>query len=575
MDDNDQMISPSPLASDPVEPAQAEAYRPAAPRRDASTQMIDRIRAGLSQWRLTSQLAEIGLSPSAGETVSVIPPDNWPGDATLGTELIQGILRFHAQTIQLDSPNWEPIGATPAFLTALHGFDWLRDLKALGGDVARRQARLMVRSWIEHNASWSPLPWDAPVLGQRIANWLSMYDFFCATADDDFRTLVFESLRRQARHLARTIGGTPAGYGRLTALKGLFFSGVCLPKGEARLALALRFLGPELSAQVLADGGHAERNPVTLLNALRQLIDIRNLLRAGAQEVPEKLQHAIDRMTPALRFFRHADGGLALFNGGREGDNTLIEAVLAQSDARGKPLKSMTHSGFERITAGRTAVLVDCGSPPGVGFDAQAYAGPLAFEVSVGRDRMIVNCGAHPSLLPAWRRALGATAAHSTLTMNDTNAVELTAHGMGRKPEMVACTRQEENGAIWLELGHDGYEHLFQTTVFRRIYVGTSGEDVRGEDALEGPAGHSFAIRFHLHPTVQASLIQQGQAVLLALPSGGGWRLRASGGSLSLEESIYAGRGEEPRRTQQIVITGTTSADQTIVKWALQREKRS
>lgn len=573
MDETDQMLAQSTNTNNaPPPPPPRERTLP---RRDVSAQVLDRIRVGLSQWRLTSSLAEIGLGPTADETVTVIPTDNWPGDATVGTELIQGILHFHAQTIQLDNPNWEPIGATPAFLTALHGFDWLRDLKTLGGDVARRQARLMVRSWIEHNGSWSPLPWDAPVLGQRLANWLSMYDFFCATADDEFRTLVFDSLRRQARHLARTFGGTPPGFGRLVALKGLFFSGICLPKGEARLALALRLLGPELNAQVLGDGGHAERNPVALLNALRQLIEIRNVLRAGSQEVPEKLQHAIDRMTPALRFFRHADGSLALFNGGREGDSALIEAVLAQSDARGKPLKSMTHSGFERITAGRTAVLVDCGSPPAAGFDAHAYAGPLAFEVSVGRDRMIVNCGAHPSELPSWRRALGATAAHSTLTLNDTNAVELTAHGMGRKPEMVACTRQEENGAIWLELGHDGYTHLFQTTVFRRIYVGTSGEDVRGEDALEGPAGHNFAIRFHLHPSVQASLIQQGQAVLLALPSGGGWRMRATGGSLSLEESIYAGRGDEPRRSLQIVISGTTSADQTVVKWALQREKRS
>lgn len=60
----------------------------ALPRRDVSAQVLDRIRAGLSQWRLTSSLAEIGLGPTAGETVTVIPTDNWPGDATVGTELI-------------------------------------------------------------------------------------------------------------------------------------------------------------------------------------------------------------------------------------------------------------------------------------------------------------------------------------------------------------------------------------------------------------------------------------------------------------------------------------------------------
>ena len=32
-------------------------------------------------------------------------------------------------------------------------------------------------------------------------------------------------------------------------------------------------------------------------------------------------------MTPALRFLRHGDGGLALFNGAQEGEPVLIEDV--------------------------------------------------------------------------------------------------------------------------------------------------------------------------------------------------------------------------------------------------------
>lgn len=469
---------------------------------------------------------------------------------------------------------WSPTGASPGFLHALHRFDWLRDLRALGGDVARRQARIMVRSWIEQHASWSAEAWEPSLLGPRLANWLGLYDFFCATADDEFRALVLDSLKRQARQLGRSLSAIPPGHHRIAALKGLFYAGICLPKGETRLALALRLLGAELNAQVLGDGGHVERNPMVALAVLRDLIDIRTLLRTGAQEVPERLQHTIDRLAPAVRFFRHADGALAQFNGGREGNPALIEAVLTHADARGRPLKSMTHSGFERIISGRTCLIMDCGTPPPQPYDAQAYAGLLAFEMSVGRDRMIVNCGSHPARMSAWRRALGATAAHSTLVLNDTNAAELAERGFGRRPQTVTCERQEENGAAWVEASHDGYEHLLRTLHFRRLYVGDSGDDVRGEDTLEGPAGLDFAIRFHLHPSVQASLIQQGQAVLLALPSGGGWRLRTQGGTISLEESLYCGRNEEPRRTMQIVISGVSQAEQTIIKWALQREKR-
>lgn len=536
--------------------------------------MVDKLREQLGHLRALNPLGVINLAAPPLESLAVVPTDNWPGDASIGTELVQSILRFGGQVIQLREPNWAPVGANPGFLDTLHGFEWLRDLRTLGGDTARRQARLLVRSWIEHNASYNGEAWAPAVLARRVTSWLGLYDFFCATADDEFRLLVLESLRRQSRYLARHYASTPAGHSRFAALKALFYSGVCLPKGEARIAQALRLLGPELSGQILGDGGQVERNPQVLLGVLRDLIDIRTILRSGAQEVPEKLQHAIDRMTPALRFFRHADGALAQFNGGREANPALVDAVLSHADARGRPLKSMTHVGFERIVAGRSCVIMDCGAPPRDDYSASCFAGLLSFEMSVGRDRMIVNCGAHPSGLDGWRKALGATAAHSTLTLNDTNAIELLDKAIGRRPQTVTCERQEENGAIWVEASHDGYEHLFKALHFRRLYVGDGGDDVRGEDTLEGPAGFAFAIRFHLHPNVQASLIQQGQAVLLALPSGGGWRLRTSGGTLALEESLYCGRGDEPRRSLQIVIHGSTTAEQTTIKWALQREKR-
>lgn len=539
--------------------------------------MVNTLRASLSQWKITSALADFGIGSAANDALNVTVSDLWNGDATVGTALVQGTMHLAGQTVHLARPDWSPEGVSPDFLRALHSFNWLRDLRALGGDVARRQARMMVRNWIEQNANWTPLAWEPSVLGRRIASWIGLYDFFCATADDDFRAMVHASLRIQARHLAHAINQMPSGHGRFAALKGLFFVGICLPKGEPRLALALRLLGAELQAQILPDGGHVERNPLVLLDTLRHLIDIRAVLRAGVQEVPDKLQYAIDKMTPALRFFRYSDNGLALFNGGREGQLSLIETALQLADARGKPLRSMPHTGFERVTVGKTHLVIDCGTPPPAGFDRGAHAGVLSFELAVGRDRMVVNCGAHPTGYPTWKRALACTAAHSTVTLNDTNAVELAdgdGGGVLRRPNMVTCERQEDKGAVWIECAHDGYESLFHVTHYRRIYVGSGGEDVRGEDVLEGAEGVAYAVRFHLHPAVQASLIQQGQAVLIALPSGGGWRFRATGGELSLEESLYCGRGDDMRRSQQIVLTGLTAAESTVIKWAFQREKK-
>jgi uncharacterized heparinase superfamily protein len=60
---------------------------------------------------------------------------------------------------------------------------------------------------------------------------------------------------------------------------------------------------------------------------------------------------------------------------------------------------------------------------------------------------------------------------------------------------------------------------------------------------------------------------------MLRLPGGAVWRLRAAGAELSLGESVYLGSGE-PRKTQQVVLSGTTGLEGTVVRWAIRREPK-
>ncbi|MBZ0325092.1 MAG: heparinase II/III-family protein, partial [Alphaproteobacteria bacterium] len=82
-----------------------------------------------------------------------------------------------------------------------------------------------------------------------------------------------------------------------------------------------------------------------------------------------------------------------------------------------------------------------------------------------------------------------------------------------------------------------------------------------------------FAVRFHLHPSVKASLAENGTQALLRLPGGEGWRLRSGGGRLEIADSVYLGDGQ-PRRGEQIVLAGTATPDGAQVKWAFQRIPR-
>ena len=219
----------------------------------------------------------------------------------------------------------------------------------------------------------------------------------------------------------------------------------------------------------------------------------------------------------------------------------LIDLVLTQAGRGGRAPAGLPEGGFHRLQAGRSVLVIDGGPPPPAGIDRFAHAGTLSLEFSVGRERLMVNCGGMPASAGAWSDAARATAAHSTLVVEDLNSSELKAVGLGRRPEVVDVQRQEANGAHRLEATHDGYRRVHAAVHRRCLYLAESGEDLRGEDSVEAAEALPFVVRFHLHPLVVPSLQQDGETVVLRMASGSTWRFRAVGAAVSLEESVYLG----------------------------------
>ena len=498
--------------------------------------------------------------------------ERWPGEAKRGNAILAGDIEFDGELVRNPMPVWFPAGAGPGWLAAWHGFGWLPDLIGAGAG-ARDPARALVQSWLTENSGWHPVAWRSDVVATRLFAWIVHFEEIAGReADRGLRRAMLASIAAQVRHLARVATWELAGAARLRALKGLLGGLIALGGSQQRIARALRVLEGELPAQILPDGGHRTRSPSAQLVVLRDLIDVRAVLRAAKIEAPQTLQQAIERMAPMLRFFRHGDRRLALFNNSIEEDAVLVDLVLTRSETRGHAPAQAPHSGFHRLQAGQSLVIVDIGKPPPPGFDAEAHAGLLSFELSQGRERVIVNCGGYRGTKSAWRRVARSSAAHSVLVVGDTNAVEINADGsFGRAPSSIRCERAEEGGHQWIAASHDGYRSSLGVTYSRELYLAADGDDMRGEDKLTGRSGASFAVRFHLHPAVEASLSENGNGALLRLASGARWRLRAAGADMSLGESIYLGSGE-PRKTQQIVLSGITGGGGAMVRWALRRE---
>jgi uncharacterized heparinase superfamily protein len=506
--------------------------------------------------------------PPAG--LAITWPRPWLGDAGRGAALVAGEFRFAGEVVSSQLPPWDAANVGQPYLAALHGFGWLGDLLAAPGPAPHHAAE-WTKAWLDQCDAWTPVAWRADVLADRLTAWTE--HFGAIARDGDFDARLMRSYVRQARHLNRVAGKGRPGLPRLAALRGLIIAGVALER-PVRLRRALDRLLREVEAQILPDGGHIERSGRAQFKALRYLVETRDGLRAGGIEVPNALQSAIDRAAPMLRFFRHGDGKLALFNGTNEDEASRIEQLLNRADVRGRTPGAAHHLGFQRLQAGRTLVIMDAGAPAPPAIDGDAHAGTLSFEMSHGKERLIVNCGAYRGPNAEWRSTARATAAHSTLVVADHNSAQIWPEGgLGRRPNEVTCERAEDQGSQWVEASHDGYDAAFGLTHRRRLFLSADGNDLRGEDLLAGPAGQNFCLRFHLHPSVQVSLIQESTAALLRLPSGVGWRLRVQGAVMSIADSVYLG-GDCLRKSRQLTLDGHVGASGALVKWALKREQR-
>ena len=132
-----------------------------------------------------------------------------------------------------------------------------------------------------------------------------------------------------------------------------------------------------------------------------------------------------------LRFFRHGDGGLALFNGSWEGERSLMDLVLARSGS--SEARAGDGAGKRLPAAGRRHLAGDrrCRQParPRHGRHRPCRHA-VSFEMSAAHERLIVNCGTYPGAPREWRHFMRFTAAHSTAVVDDTNSTEITDHGV-------------------------------------------------------------------------------------------------------------------------------------------------
>jgi uncharacterized heparinase superfamily protein len=546
---------------------------------------------------IAGALALPSLRDRAPKRLLFAPQDLRTADPTVAGDIYAGFFTFAGRSVATGGRS--PFVVEPpsrAWGEALYGFGWLRHLRAAGTALAQANARALVDEFVSVSHADRTSARATHVRARRLMSFISQSPLILEGADHAFYGRFLRMIGRTVRELDRDMRKEARPYRQLLASVAVCHAGLCCEGFDGPLKRAMRLLVRELDRQILPDGGHASRNPQVLIDLLFDLLPLRQMFASREVDTPASLIHAIDRILPMVRLFRHGDGTLSHFNGMGVTAADHLATLLTYDDLRSQPIHHAPHSGYERIESGRALLVADVGACPPPTFSADAGAGCLSFEFSSGPHRIIVNCGLPRAASPSVIQAARSTPAHSTLSIDDISSCRFLSAHRGTWPERLIARwliarlgpaalrgpvhtlaeRGERDQIQFLEASHDFYRKRFGLVHQRRWRLASEGERLEGEDILRtegaGEEGEAL-IRFHLAPGIKASRAQGGRVVMLILPNREAWQFEVSPCEARLEDSVFFSASEGARRTEQIVIPvrlGETSS----IRWRFERLMR-
>ena len=80
-----------------------------------------------------------------------------------------------------------------------------------------------------------------------------------------------------------------------------------------------------------------------------------------------------------------------------------------------------------------------------------------------------------------------------------------------------------------------------------------------------------YSIRFHIYPNIKAVKTKRGNSVLISLPNGDGWLLRAYESVFNIEKNIFFGNKKKILNNESVSISGNTSETNMSINWSIER----
>jgi uncharacterized heparinase superfamily protein len=422
--------------------------------------------------------------------------------------------------------DWNSNSQEKLWLYNLHYFD---ELNSFGSLERRSLHRYWIHKWVEENAADDKgNGWEAYTLSLRIVNWIKAFQSGLEANDE-----ALNSLAQQADFLSQDLEKHLMGNHYFVNLKALIFAGCFLEGKEADrwIMIAISEYEVELKEQVLADGGSFELTPMYHAIMLTDLLDLYNLFNLYPDKVPSRVvvltKQTIVKMFGWLHIMSLGDDKVSFFNDSAFGiapDNETLRTYASllgiQTNKLNIPeetliVHNLQNSGYVSCKTSEMTLIADL-APVGPSYiPGHAHADSLAFELSLGEERVFVNSGTSLYGMCAERLRQRGTPAHNTVEINGKNSSEVwSGFRVARRANIIDRNVGEvlADQTVNFCAGHDGYKKQGINCIHHRTWSLTPSS-CQVLDELKG--NFESAIGFlHLHPSIKIISSSQNYCIL-------------------------------------------------------------
>ena len=340
----------------------------------------------------------------------------------------------------------------------------------------------------------------------RLINWIK---FIAKHQIND--TQVFEVLREDANRLCKNLEYHLLGNHLLENGFALWFASY-LFQDKILLQKSTSILYKQLKEQVLQDGGHFELSPMYHQLMLYRVLDCIRLAELNPfadARIIYFLRKKASKMASWLQNMTFKGGQIPLFNDSANNINPNSESIFHYVNAL--KIKSvdiaLSASGYRKLLGKNYQLIADVGSVGPLYQAGHAHADTFNFELYVNQKPIIVDSGTSTYNIGSTRSLERSTAAHNTVTVNNSNSSQVwSGFRVAKRAHITGIVMQ----AGILTATHNGFKQF--GVAHQRSWKYTTNEIII-KDKLIGKKTKGKAF-FHLHSSVKQPLMKENKVIL-------------------------------------------------------------